>query len=289
MADLKGKTLFISGATRGIGLAIAKRAAQDGANVTVAAKTTEPHPRLPGTIYTAAEEIEAAGGNALPIKTDIRHEEEVLAAIEQTVEKFGGIDICVNNASAINLTGTLATDMKRYDLMHQINGRGTFMTSKLCIPHLKKSDNPHVLNLAPPLNMDLKWFENHAAYTLAKYTMSIYAWAMAAEFKKTGIAFNCLWPRTTIATAAVQNLIGGDQVVSKSRTPDIMGDAAYTILTQDSREYTGNFCIDDIVLAEAGVTDFAKYTVTEGTPFSELMPDFFLPDDLPVPDAVKNS
>lgn len=289
MADLSGKTLFITGATRGIGLEIAKRAARDGANITIAAKTTEPHPRLPGTIFTAAEEIEAAGGNALPIKTDIRNEEEVMAAVEQTVEKFGGIDICVNNASAINLTGTLATDMKRYDLMHQINGRGTYLTSKLCIPHLKKAQNPHVLNLAPPLDMDIKWFENHAAYTLAKFTMSIYAWAMSAEFKKDGIAFNCLWPRTTIATSAVKNLLGGDQIVSQSRTPDIMGDAAHAILTRDSREFTGNFCIDDIVLAEEGVTDFGKYAVTPGTPFAKLMPDFFVPDNTPVPDAVKNS
>ncbi len=289
MSDLKGKTLFITGATRGIGLAIAKRAAADGANITIAAKTTEAHPRLAGTIYTAAEEIEAAGGKALPIKTDIRNDEEVIAAVEKTVSAFGGIDICVNNASAINLVGTEQLDMKRYDLMHQINGRGTFLSSKTCIPYLKKADNPHVLNLAPPLDMNVKWFEKHAAYTLAKYSMSIYAWAMAAEFKKAGIAFNCLWPRTTIATAAVQNLLGGDQMTALSRTPDIMGDAAYAILTKNSREFTGNFCIDDIVLAEAGVTDFAKYAATPGTPFSKLLPDFFLPDNLPIPEVVKNS
>lgn len=289
MANLKGKTLFITGATRGIGLEIAKRAAQDGANIVIAAKTTEPHPKLPGTIYTAAEEVEAAGGKALPVKTDIRNDDELLNAIEQAVSTFGGIDICVNNASAINLTGTEATDMKRYDLMHQINGRGTFLTSKLCIPHLKKAENPHVLNLAPPLDMDIKWFENHAAYTLAKFTMSIYAWAMAAEFKKAGIAFNCLWPRTTIATSAVKNLLGGEQMVSQSRTPDIMGDAAHVILTKNSREFTGNFCIDDIVLAEAGVTDFGKYAVTPDTPYAKLMPDFFVPANTPVPEVVRHS
>lgn len=289
MSTLEGKTLFITGATRGIGLAIAKRAAADGANVTIAAKTTEPHPKLEGTIYTAAEEIEKAGGKALPIKTDIRNDEEVFAAVEKTVSAFGGIDICVNNASAINLTGTEAIDMKRYDLMHQINGRGTFITSKTCIPYLKKSDNPHVLNLAPPLDMSVKWFERHAAYTLAKFSMSIYAWAMAAEFHKDGIAFNCLWPRTTIATAAVKNLLGGDQMANQSRVPEIMGDAAHAILTRDSREFSGNFCIDDLVLAEAGVTDFGQYAATPGTPYDQLMPDFFVPDDTPVPDVVRNS
>lgn len=289
MADLNGKTLFITGATRGIGLAIAKRAAADGANIAIVAKTTEPQPKLSGTIYTAAEEIEAAGGKALPIKTDIRNDAEVIAAVEKTVAAFGGIDICVNNASAINLVGTEALDMKRYDLMHQINGRGTFLASKTCIPYLKKAANPHVLNLAPPLNMDVKWFEKHAAYTLAKYSMSIYAWAMAGEFKKAGIAFNCLWPRTTIATAAVKNLPGGDHISVLSRTPDVMGDAAYVMLNKDSREFSGNFCIDDLVLAEAGETDFGKYNVTPGTPYDKLLPDFFLPDDLPLPDVVKNS
>ena len=289
MSDLKGKTLFITGATRGIGLAIAKRAAADGANIAIVAKTTEPQAKLAGTIYTAAEEIEAAGGQALPIKTDIRNDEEVIAAVEKTVAAFGGIDICVNNASAINLTGTEALDMKRYDLMHQINGRGTFLTSKTCIPYLKKSGNPHVLNLSPPLDMSVRWFENHAAYTLAKYSMSIYAWAMAAEFKNSGIAFNCLWPRTTIATAAVQNLLGGDQMTKLSRTPDIMGDAAHAILIKDSRKFTGNFCIDDQVLADAGESNFAKYAAIPGTPFAKLLPDFFLPADLPVPDVVKNS
>lgn len=289
MPTLQGKTLFITGATRGIGLAIAKRAAADGANIVIAAKTTEPHPKLAGTIFTAAEEIEAAGGKALPIKTDIRNDEEVYAAVEKAVETFGGIDICVNNASAINLTGTEAIDMKRYDLMHQINGRGSFLTSKACIPHLKNADNPHVLSLAPPLDMDIKWFDKHAAYTLAKFSMSIYAWAMAAEFKSAGIAFNCLWPRTTIATAAVQNLLGGDQMSAVSRTPEVMGDAAHVILTRNSREFSGNFCIDDLVLTEAGETDFSKYAAVPGTPYNKLMPDFFVPDSTPLPDVVKNS
>ncbi|MGB1580817.1 MAG: SDR family oxidoreductase, partial [Nevskiales bacterium] len=285
MSTLQGKTLFITGATRGIGLAIAKRAAADGANITIAAKTTEAHPKLEGTIYTAAEAIEAAGGKALPIKTDIRNDAEVYAAVEKTVAAFGGIDICVNNASAINLTNTETIDMKRYDLMHQINGRGTFLTSKACIPYLKKAENPHVLNLAPPLDLDIKWFDKHAAYSLAKYSMSVYAWAMAAEFKKAGIAFNCLWPRTTIATAAVKNLLGGDQMANQSRTPDIMGDAAHVILCKDSREFSGNFCIDDLVLAEAGVTDFGQYAAIEGTKYAQLMPDFFVPDNTPVPDV----
>lgn len=279
--SLAGKTLFVSGASRGIGLAIALRAAKDGANVAIAAKTDKPHPKLPGTIHTAAEEIEAAGGKALPVVCDIRDEAAVQAAVDQTVETFGGIDICVNNASAIMLTGTLDTPMKRYDLMHQINGRGTYLVSRCCIPHLKKAANPHVLNLSPPLDMDPKWFAPHPAYSLAKYTMSIYAMAMAEEFKRDGIAFNTLWPRTAIATAAVANLLGGDMLVAKSRTPEIMADAAHVILTKPSREFTGQHCMDDIVLYDAGVRDFSQYQVNPDE--TELAPDFFVPDDLPPP------
>lgn len=278
MSSLKGKTLFISGGSRGIGLAIATRAAADGANVVIAAKTDQPHPRLPGTIHSAAEAIEAAGGRALPLVCDIREEEQVAAAVARSVETFGGIDICVNNASAINLDGTEKLGMKRYDLMHQINGRGTFLVSKLCIPHLRAAANPHVLNISPPLDFSVKWFKAHAAYSLAKYSMSIYAWAMAEEFRSAGIAFNCLWPRTTIATAAVQNLLGGDQLVARSRKPEIMGDAAHAILVRPAREFTGQFCIDDLVLHEAGVRDFDQYAVNPGEP---LAPDFFLPDDTP--------
>lgn len=280
MADLQGKNIFITGGSRGIGLAIALRAAKDGANVAIAAKTAEPHPKLPGTIYTAAEEIENAGGKALPIVCDIRDEAQVEAAVSKTVETFGGLDICVNNASAISLTPTLKTDMKRYDLMHQINGRGTFLVSKTCIPHLLKAENPHVLNLAPPFPLQQDWFKRHAAYTLAKYSMSVYAWAMAAEFAQQGIAFNCLWPRTTIATAAVRNLLGGEEICDQSRTPDVMGDAAHVILTKPAREYTGNFCIDDAVLYENGMTDFSHYKVK---PDSQLAPDFFLPEDSVAP------
>jgi citronellol/citronellal dehydrogenase len=272
--SLKGKTLFITGASRGIGLAIALRAARDGANIAVAAKTAAPDPRLPGTIFTAAEDIEKAGGKALPIAVDIRDEQGVEAAVARTVETFGGLDILVNNASAIHLAGTLSTPMKRYDLMHQINGRGTFLVSQKCIPHLKKAANPHVLTLSPPLDFDVKWFKGHAAYTLAKFSMSIYSWAMAAEFKDDGIAFNCLWPRTTIATAAVKNLLGGDELMKRSRTPEIMADAAHWILTQPSRSCTGNFFIDDEVLTKAGVTDLDRYAVTPG---GELAPDFFVP------------
>ena len=275
MTTLKGKTLFITGASRGIGLAIAKRAAQDGANVAIAAKSAEPHKHLPGTIYTAAEEIEAAGGKALPIVCDIRFEEQVQAAVNQTVEKFGGIDICVNNASAINLTGTEATEMKRWDLMHQINARGTFLTSKTCIPHLKKAENPHVLMLSPPLDMSAKWFAPHVAYTMAKYGMSLCVLGMSEEFKSDGIAFNALWPRTAIATAAVQFALGGDAMMQASRTTEILSDAAHMIFTKPSRECTGNFFIDDVFLYENGVTDFEKYRVD---PSKKLAPDFFVPD-----------
>lgn len=275
MTTLKGKTLFITGASRGIGLAIAKRAAQDGANIAIAAKSAEPHKHLPGTIYTAAEEIEDAGGNALPIVCDIRFEDQVQAAVEQTVGKFGGIDICVNNASAISMTGTEATEMKRWDLMHQINARGTFLTSKTCIPHLKKAENPHVLMLSPPLDMSAKWFSGHVAYTMAKYGMSLCVLGMAEEFRNDGIAFNALWPRTAIATAAVKFALGGEAMMQASRTTDILSDAAHLIFTKPSRECTGNFFIDDILLHENGVTDFEKYRVD---PSKKLAPDFFVPD-----------
>ena len=284
--NLKDKVIFISGGSRGIGLAMAKKAAEDGAKIVVAAKTAEPHPKLPGTIFTAADEIIDAGGDALPMVCDIRNEDNVRDAINKAVEHFGGIDICINNASAIQLTNTLDTSMKRYDLMHQINGRGTFMVSKYCLPHLLKSDNPHILNLAPPLDMDPKWFGGHVGYTMAKYTMSMCVLGMAAEFKEQGVAVNALWPRTAIATAAVQNHLGGDEIMRLSRNVDIMADAAYTILTKDSKTFSGNFCIDDIVLYESGVTDFTKYA---NVPFGELMPDFFVPDNTPLPDEVKNS
>ena len=286
MSNLTNKTLFISGASRGIGLAIAKRAAQDGANIILAAKTAEPHPKLPGTIYTAAEEIEEAGGKAFPVLCDVRYEEQLETAVKNGADHFGGIDICVNNASAIQLTNTLQTDMKRYDLMNQINARGTFLTSKKCIPYLLKSKNPHILNLSPPLDMNSKWFSNHVAYSIAKFGMSLCVLGMAEEFKEKGIAVNALWPRTAIATAAVKNILGGDELVKVSRTPEIMADAAYVILTKDSRDFTGNFCIDDNLLADNGVTDFSKYAEV---PFSQLAPDFFVPDNIPPPDAAKNS
>ena len=273
MSDLKDRTLFISGGSRGIGLAIAKRAAQDGANIIIAAKTAEPHPKLQGTIYTAAEEIEAAGGKALPVVCDIRSEEQVAEAVEQGADHFGGIDICVNNASAIALTPTLQTPMKRFDLMHQVNTRGTFLVSKTCIPYLMQSGNPHILNLSAPLNMEEKWFAPHVAYTMAKFGMSMCVLGMAGEFREQGIAVNALWPRTTIATAAVQNLLGGDELTRRSRKPEIMGDAAHVILTKPSREFTGNFCIDDEVLESAGVSDLSIYAVD---PSAELAPDFFV-------------
>ena len=270
--SLHGKTIFISGASRGIGLAIGLRAARDGANVVVAAKTTEPHPKLPGTIYSAAQEIEAAGGKALPLMVDIREESQVLAAVAKTVETFGGIDILINNASAISLTGTLETPMKRYDLMHQINTRGTYLCSQTCLPHLKKAKNPHILNLSPPLNMTAHWFKNHVAYTMAKYGMSMCVLGMAAEFADEGVAVNALWPRTAIATAAI-NMIGGPAMMAGCRTVDIMADAAHLILTRDSRNCTGNFFLDEDLLREAGTTDFERYSVTPG---ATLIPDFFL-------------
>jgi len=271
VADLKGKTLFISGASRGIGLAIAKRAAQDGANVAIAAKTAEPHPRLPGTIYTAAEDIEKAGGKALPLVCDIRFEDKVEEAVAKTVEAYGGIDILVNNASAIMLTGTLETPMKRYDLMHQVNARGTFLCSQKALPHLLKADNPHILNISPPLNMEAKWFGPHVAYTMAKFGMSMCVLGMAAEFKGK-VAVNALWPKTAIATAAVKNLLGGDESMKRCRKPEIMADAAHAILTKGT-DYSGNFLVDEEVLKEAGVTDLDPYAMT---PDADLMPDFFL-------------
>jgi citronellol/citronellal dehydrogenase len=271
----KGKTVFITGASRGIGLAIGKRLAAEGANIVVAAKTAEANPKLPGTIYSAAAEIEAAGGQALPVVCDIRFEEQVQAAVNQAVERFGGIDILVNNASAISLTPTLHTDMKRYDLMHGINGRGTFLVSKVCLPHLLKAENPHILNLSPPLSMRPIWFENHVAYTMAKMNMSLCVLGMAAEFKGK-VAVNALWPRTTIATAAVQNLLGGDTMISRSRTPDILADAAYYIFRRDKATCTGNFFIDTDVMAQEGITDLSHYAVTAGMKDEELMPDFFV-------------
>jgi citronellol/citronellal dehydrogenase len=273
MASLQGKTLFVTGASRGIGKAIALRAARDGANIVVAAKTAEPHPKLDGTVYTAVKELEAAGGRAVACITDIRFEEQVQAAVDKAVETFGGIDILVNNASAISLTGTLDTPMKRYDLMHGVNVRGTFLTSKLCLPHLLKAANPHILNLSPPLSMEPRWFAHHVAYTMAKYGMSMCVLGMAEEFKRQGVAVNALWPRTAIATAAVQNLLGGDEAVRHCRKPDIMADAAHAILTRDSRKCTGNFFIDDEVLASEGITKLDHYAVD---PAVELRMDFFV-------------
>jgi citronellol/citronellal dehydrogenase len=284
--SLKGRVLFITGGSRGIGLEIGKRAAQDGAKVVLAAKTAEPHPKLPGTIFTAAEEIIDAGGEALPLVLDVRDEQNVRDAVEQTVSHFGGIDICVNNASAISLTNTPDTDMKRYDLMHQINGRGTYLVSKYCIPYLKNSNKAHILNLAPPLDMKPKWFGPHLAYTMAKFTMSMCVLGMAEELKPDRIAVNGLWPRTAIATAAVKNVLGGEELMNISRTPEIMADAAYEIFIQDPSSFTGNFCIDDLILYEAGIRDFSKYA---DVPFDKLALDFFLPDDTPLPSEIKNS
>jgi citronellol/citronellal dehydrogenase len=273
MASLQGKTLFITGASRGIGKAIGLRAARDGANIVIAAKTAEPHPKLEGTIFTAAEEIEKAGGRALPLVVDIRFEDQIQSAVDKAVAKFGGIDVLVNNASAISLTGTLQTPMKRYDLMHQINTRGTFACSQACLPHLLKADNPHILNLSPPLNFEERWFAPHVAYTMAKFGMSLCVLGMAGEFRAQGVAVNALWPRTVIATAAVQNLLGGDSTMRGSRTPEILADAAHVILTRKSREHTGQFFVDDEVLRSAGVTDLSKY---QSVPGAELIPDFFV-------------
>jgi citronellol/citronellal dehydrogenase len=282
--SLKGKTLFITGASRGIGLAIGLRAARDGANIAIAAKTADPHPRLPGTIYSAAEEIEKAGGKALPLIVDVREEASVQEAVERTVAAFGGIDICVNNASAISLTPTEATDMKRYDLMHQINARGTFLTSKACIPHLRRAANPHVLALSPPLDLSPHWFGRHVAYTVAKYNMSMFMLGMADEYRDEGIAFNGLWPRTGIATAAIQFALAGDEGMKHCRTVDIMADAAHAIFCKPAREFTGQFVIDDTFLYGEGVRDFDQYRVDPTRP---LMPDFFVPEFIPAPPGVK--
>ncbi|KQP73127.1 MULTISPECIES: NAD(P)-dependent oxidoreductase [unclassified Methylobacterium] len=273
--SLQGKTLFITGASRGIGLAIALRAARDGANIAIAAKTDAPHPKLEGTIHTAAAAIEAAGGHALPLLVDVRDEDSVASAIAMTAETFGGIDIVVNNASAIALTRTPQTEMKRFDLMHGVNTRGTYMVSKYAIPHLAKAENPHIVMLSPPLDMAEKWFAPHLAYSIAKYGMSLCVLGLAGELRRQGIAVNALWPRTTIATAAVQNLLGGDALMQASRTPEILADAAHALFRLPARAVTGRFLIDDSFLAEQGVTDFSKYRVTPGIP---LAPDFFVPD-----------
>ncbi len=273
MANLRGKTLFITGASRGIGLAIGLRAARDGANVVVAAKTAEPHPKLPGTVFSAVEEIQGVGGHGLACVCDIRYEGQIAEAVARTVETFGGIDILVNNASAISLTGTLETSLKRYDLMHGVNTRGTFAVSQACIPWLKKSANPHILNISPPLQMEARWFAPHVAYTMAKFGMSLCVLGMAGEFAADGIAVNALWPRTAIATAAVANLLGGEDTLRGCRKPEIMADAAHWILTQPSRSYTGHFAVDDEILRGAGVTDLDGYAVHPG---EDLVPDFFV-------------
>jgi citronellol/citronellal dehydrogenase len=270
--SLKNKTLFISGASRGIGHAIGMRAARDGANIVIAAKTVEPHPKLPGTIYSAAEDIEKAGGRALPLVIDVRDENSIRDAVEKAIEFFGGIDILVNNASAIRLTGTLDTPMRKFDLMHQVCVRGTFACSQACIPHLRNAENPHILNIAPPLNMEPRWFKNHVAYTMAKYGMSMCVLGMAEELKEDGIAVNALWPKTTIATAAMV-LVGGPDSLAQCREPAIMADAAHAILTRPSYECTGNFFIDEEVMVEEGCEDLDRYSVVAG---AELLPDFFL-------------
>ncbi len=284
MSDLKGKTLFITGASRGIGLAIGLRAARDGANVVIAAKSTEPHPKLPGTIYTAAEDIEKAGGKALPLAVDIRFDDQVENAIAETVKKFGGLDIVVNNASAVSLTNSQTTDMKRFDLMHQINARGTFLVSKLAVPHLQKSDNPHILMLSPPLDMKEKWFAGHTAYSMAKFGMSLVTLGLAGELRSKKIAVNALWPRTTIATSAIQNLLGGDAIMQGSRTTEIIADAAHRIFCKKSDGFSGNFLIDDSFLWSEGVRDFDHYRV-DGS--KDLVQDFFVPEYSIAPVSLK--
>jgi citronellol/citronellal dehydrogenase len=275
MAGLTGKTLFVTGASRGIGLAIALAAARAGANIAIAAKTDAPHPKLPGTVHSAAAQIEQAGGRALPLVVDVRDEAAVKAAIDTTVAAFGTLDIVVNNASAIQLTGTVATDMRRFDLMHQVNARGTFMVSKYAIPHLEKAANPHILMLSPPLDLKEKWFAGHTAYSMAKYGMSLVVLGLAGELRPKGIAVNALWPRTTIATSAIRNLLGGDAIMRCSRTPEILADAACRIFLKPARSFTGHFLIDDTFLAAEGVTDFDRYRVDPSQPLS---PDFFVPD-----------
>ena len=281
---LQGKTLLITGASRGIGLAIGLRAARDGANVVIAAKTSQPHPKLPGTIHTAAEQIEAAGGRALPVVVDVRDETSVREAIDAALNRFGGIDICVNNASAISLAGTLETDMKRYDLMHQVNARGTYLVSRLCIPHLRKAANPHVLALCPPLDLRPQWFAAHPAYAAAKYGMSLYMMAMAAEFRHEGIAFNGLWPRTTIATSAVKFALGGGELLDRSRTPEILADAAHAIFCRPARSATGQFYLDDEVLWAEGVTDFSRYACSSA---EMLAVDLFVDPAAPAPPGIR--
>ena len=262
--SLEGKTLFISGASRGVGLAIAIRAARDGANIALIAKTAEPHPKLEGTVYTAAEQIQQAGGRALPVVGDIRDEARVAQAVAQTAERFGGIDVCVNNASAIDLSGTEALQIKRYDLMQAVNTRGTFVVSRACIPHLKRSANPHILTLSPPISLEPRWLGPHIGYTIAKYGMTLCALGFAAEFREDGIASNALWPRTLIATAAVQNLLGGDAAMARARKPGLYADAAYAVITRPSRDCTGNAFLCEDVLAEEGVTDFDRYAYRPG-------------------------
>ena len=281
--SLKGKTLFVTGASRGIGLAIALRAAKDGANIAIAAKTDTPNPKLKGTIHTAADEIGQAGGRALPIVCDIRDEESVKSALVKTASAFGGIDILVNNASAINLATVERIEMKRFDLMHQVNARGTFMVSKYAIPYLEKAANPHIMTMSPPLDMKEKWFAPNAGYAMAKFGMSMAVLGLAGELRPKGIAVNALWPRTTIATAAIENLLGGGKVMKMSRKPEIVADAAYRVFQKPAREFTGNFLIDDSFLAAEGVTDFEQYRIT---PDSPLAPDFFVPDDRPPPKGV---
>ena len=273
MVDLRSKTIFITGASRGIGKAIGLRAARDGANIVIAAKTISPHPKLPGTIHTAAEEMKAAGGKALACAVDIRSEEQIHQAVKLAVDTFGGIDVLINNASAISLTGTLMTPLKRFDLMHQVNARGTFVCSQACIPYLLKAENPHILNIAPPLNLQSRWFAPHGPYSMAKYGMSLCVLGMAEEFREAGLAVNALWPKTLIATAAVINLLGGEAIARQGRKPEIMADAARAILLRQSRQCTGNFFIDEEVLASEGTTDFDGYAVIPG---AQLVPDLFV-------------
>ncbi len=282
--SLKGRTLFITGASRGIGLAIALRAARDGANIVIAAKTDKPHPTLPGTIFTAADEIVAAGGKALPLVVDVRDEAQVKDSIERTIATFGGLDVVVNNASAVARTPVLETDIRRFDLMHQVNTRGTFMVSKYAIPHLEKAGNPHILMNSPPLDIREKWFSGSTAYSIAKYGMSLIVLGLAGELREKGIAVNALWPRTTIATSAIKNVLGGERVMRMSRTPAIMADAAYRVFHKPARSFTGNFLIDDSFLAGEGITDFEQYRVN---PTEPLAPTFFVPDDPPPPPGIR--